>query len=146
MGRYKPVEDSAAEGTSAARSPEEQVPDGVTKSGRLCGRGEAGTTSSTTKGDGNDLALGLTSLDVRRQERAVGQVGARKDRVARRAANLCKWEYMSMSFRAERFWGTNVGEVDGRQAPSTEEHVQERDRERVNGIILSQICECVHAS
>ncbi len=75
---HVPIENRAAEWTSAARPAEEDVPDGVAEGSRL-GRGaEARGASRTAEGNRDDLALGLASLNLRSEERAVGELRARE--------------------------------------------------------------------
>lgn len=94
--KHVPVKHGTAERTSAARSPEEQVPDGVAECGRLGSGGEAGATGGTAERDRHDLALRLAGLNVRGDKGAVGQVCAGKERISSGTADLfqdvSKWQ------------------------------------------------------
>ena len=61
---HSPIENSIAERTRRAASTEEDVPDGVGELLCLRRRREASGASRTTQADSDDLALGLTELDV----------------------------------------------------------------------------------
>ena len=87
-----PIELSRAEGTSAGRTTEEDVPDGVGELLRLGVGAEHGVRASTAEGDEGDLALGPASLDGGLQELAVREVGAREGRVVPVCASLWKGE------------------------------------------------------
>ena len=89
VNSYAPVKNCATEGTSAARTTEEQVPDRVSKLLRLRVRAELGVDASTTEGDGDRLALSLAALDGGRQELAVRKTGTREVGLVPGGTNLC---------------------------------------------------------
>ena len=68
---HVPVEDRIAEGANAARATEEQVPDLVRETFRLRVRREAHLARRAAQGKRDDLARGLTRLDILREEGAV---------------------------------------------------------------------------
>ena len=138
-GNHIPIEDSAAEGTGAARSAEEEIPDSVTEGGSLVRRGEASSTGSATERYGHDLALGLAGLNVRGDEGAVGKVRAREHRVSRSAANLCKdISTPSLQSALDGAWlnETYVREIKRWKASRIEEDVQECEWECINRVVL----------
>ena len=85
-----PIEDSGAEGTSVGRTTEEDVPEGVGELLRLGVGAEGRVGSATAEGDKSDLALVLASLDGRREETAVGEVGAGEGGVVPVGAGLAE--------------------------------------------------------
>ena len=83
-----PIENGCAKGTSAARPPEEHVPDGVAESRRLGSGAKASGTGRTTEGQRDNLALSLAGLNLRSEELAVRQRRAWEIRVIRWVASL----------------------------------------------------------
>lgn len=83
-----PIEDGVSEGTCRAGASEEGVPDGVSKSAGLGGRGEASSASGTAETDGDHLSLGLAGLDSRGEEGTVWQLSTREGRVSSNATDL----------------------------------------------------------
>jgi hypothetical protein len=83
------IKDSVAEWTSRARTTKEQVPDGISELAGLSVRAESGGASSATQAEGDDLALGLASLNVGSQELAVGESSAGEHGTVR-AADLSR--------------------------------------------------------
>ena len=82
------VQDSATERSGGAGSSQEQVPKGISEGGSLIVRAESCGTSRTTETEGHNFTLGLTCLDIRCEESAIGQLRAWEDRVVVDIANL----------------------------------------------------------
>ena len=136
---HEPVKDGVAERTRVARAAEEEVPDSITEGGGLVCRREACAPGRAAERKSDDLARSLASLDVRGHERAVGQVGAREDRIVNDVANLeyafSVWPFLH---RAEL---THVGEIEGGEVAGAEEHVQESQGDGIDRVILTVVGE-----
>ena len=88
--RYAPVKDGVAERANVALAAEELVPNLICEGLRLRVGREADLARRATQGECDDLACGLTLLDILGHERAVGQVRARVGVVVPFVANLSR--------------------------------------------------------
>ena len=83
-----PVKNGTAEGTSGARSAQEQVPYSVGERFSLAGIGKPYGAGRSAQANRHDLSLRLTQFDVGSKCRAVREIGTGECRVVRWIASL----------------------------------------------------------